>query len=241
MTPSRKKAESLIYDTMDALDKTGQNSAYYKEKFAKMTDKQFSAFVSQDLPFKFQHKPFEIEPTMADIKKASDVVGFPLMEKVHLPFLYENKDGVPVTSKEALVIYPPLKKMKQFITKKNSMSTDISQRDMKTGLLINFDKNAQTSDREFESLAVMGLDNTMLELSRHRADAMKAKSEMYNTTNTTGKVTLAEIPVDVDDSLAKNLLNVYMLGSLLRSNLISEDDMLASTMKDKQRKVERET
>lgn len=241
MTPQRKKAESLVYDTMDALDKTGQNSAFYKEKFAKMTDKEFEKFVAQDLPFKFQHKPFEVEPRMADIKKAADILKFPLLEKVNLPFIYENKDGIPVQSKEALVVYIPLKKMKQFITKKNSMSTEISQRDMKTGLLINFDKNAQTSDREFESLAVMGLDNTMLELSRHRADAMKAKAEMYNTINTTGKVSLKDVPVDVDDSLAKNLLNVYLIGSLLKSNLVTEDDMLMSTIKNKQRKVERET
>lgn len=240
MNKQRSSAEKLIYDVMNALDSTGQNTAYYKTKFAKMNDKEFLKFVEQDFMLKFQHKAFEIEPTMKDIDKAANIVGVPLLEEVNLPGLYEM-DGNPVRSKEALVGYVPLRKMKQFITKKNSMSTDISQRDMKTGLLLNVDKNGLTSDREMESLALMGMEKTMDELSRHRADAMSAKSEFYNTINTKGMVSLAEIPVDKDDSLAKNLLNVYLLGSHLNSNLVNEDYYLQYTLKNKQRKIERET
>lgn len=240
MNKQRSKAEKLVYDVMNALDSTGQNTAYYKTKFAKMNDKEFLKFVEQDFMLKFQHKAFEIEPTMKDIDKAANIVGVPLLEEVNLPGLYEI-DGVPVRSQEALVGYVPLRKMKQFITKKNSMSTDISQRDMKTGLLLNVDKNGLTSDREMESLALMGMEKTMDELSRHRADAMSAKSEFYNTINTKGMVSLAEIPVDKDDSLAKNLLNVYLLGSHLNSNLVNEDYYLQYTLKNRQRKIERET
>ncbi len=39
------------------------------------------------------------------------------MESIY-PDLYKNKDGVPVSTKEALVAYIHLKKMKQFLTKK---------------------------------------------------------------------------------------------------------------------------
>ena len=39
-----------------------------------------------------------------------------------------------------MVIYIHLKKMKQFITKKNSTPTGIDNRDMKSGLLVSFDK-----------------------------------------------------------------------------------------------------
>ena len=38
--------------------------------------------------------------------------------------------------------------MKQFITKKNSTPTGIDNRDMKSGLLVSFDKGGKTSDRE---------------------------------------------------------------------------------------------
>lgn len=240
MTSERKKAEALVYETMDALDPSGTNSAHYKEMFSKMSDEQFKKYLKKDFPFKFYHRPFEIEPTMSDINNAAKVVGVPLMEKVSLPYLYENKDGKAVQSQECLVGYIHLKKMKQFITKKNAMSTDIAERDMKTGLLVHGDKNGITSDREMESLAVMGLDATMSELDRPRADSMNSKSEMYNTINTLGKVSMNDIKIDKDDSLAKNLMNTYLIGSLLLSNIVSEDYYLPKTLKDKKKKVERE-
>lgn len=240
MTPQREKAEELIYQVMDALDPTGTNSSYYKEKFAEMSDAQFTKFISNDLALKFQVRPFEIDPKMEDIEKAAKIIGVPLLEKIALPYLYKDSKGNPVKSKECLVIYQHIKKMKQFITKKNAMSTDISKRDMKTGLLISDDKNGKTSDREFESLAVLGLDKTMDELSRPRADAMNSKSVMYNTLNVLGQVDLKDLPNDIDDVLSKNLLDAYFLGSQLKTNLISDDYHLPITLKDRKRVTERE-
>lgn len=241
ITPEkRKQIEELIYTVMDKLDKTGSNSNYYKELFSGMSDNQFYNYMKKDFPFRFHVKPFEIDPSMEDINNACKALKVPLLEKVYLPYLYKNKDGKAVNTKECLVGYIPLKKMKQFITKKNAMSTDISERDMKTGLLVSFDKNGTTSDREMEALAVMSLDKTMKELSRPRADSMNAKSIMYSTINTLGQVSLADVPIDIDDSLGKNLLNVYLVGSLLNSNLINQDYYLPYTLKNKQRKVERE-
>lgn len=240
MTPQREKAEELIYNTMDALDPSGMNSSYYKQKFAEMSDAQFEKFISNDLALKFQTRPFEIEPKMTNIEKAAKVIGVPLLEKVSLPYLYKDSKGNPVKSKECLVIYQHIKKMKQFITKKNAMSTDISKRDMKTGLLIADDKNGKTSDREFESLAVLGLDQTARELSRPRADAMNAKSVMYNTLNIMGQVDLDELPRDVDDVLSRNLLDAYFIGSQLKTNLITDDYHLPITLKDRKRATERE-
>ena len=240
MTEQRKKAEELIYKVMDKLDKTKANSDYYKKLFASMSDKEFESYMKRDFPFRFHMRPFEIEPTMAEINDACEVLKVPLLEKVSLPYLYTDSNGRAVNSKECLVGYVPLKKMKQFITKKNAMSTDISERDMKTGLLVSFDKNGITSDREMEALAVMGLDNTIKELSRPRADAMNAKSIMYSNINSTGNVSLSDVPVDVDDSLGKNLMNVYLVGSLVNSNLVNQDYYLPYTLKSRGRKVERE-
>jgi hypothetical protein len=240
MFKARKEVEELVYKTLDIVDPTEQNSAFYKAKFAKMTDDEFMQFFKQDFAIKFQMKLFEIEPKINQISKALDNIGVPLMEKINLPFIYKNKDGVPVKSEEALVIYNPMKKMKQFISKKNSMSTNISKRDMKTGLLLDIDKNGNTSDREMECLAVMGLDATINELSTYRADAMEAKTEFYNTINTTGMVSQKDIKVSKDDSLSRNLLNTYLIGAGLNSNLINEEDYLLYTLKGKERKTQRE-
>lgn len=240
MNPQRKKAEELVYTTFDALDKGGKNTNYYKELFSSMDDNQFYKYMEKDFPYRLHHRLFEIEPTINDIEDACEVLNVPLLEKVYQPDIYINKDGIPVNSKECVVGYAPLKKMKQFATKKNAMSVDISERDMKTGLLVNFDKNGKMSDRESESLAVMGLYKTMREFSRPRADSMKAKSAMYSAINTYGQVNLDDIPIDIDDSLAKNLMNVYLIGSMLNSNLVNQDYYLPYTLRNKGKSVERE-
>jgi len=110
---------------------------------------------------------------------------------------------------------------------------------MKTGLLTGKDKNGKTSDREMESLAVMGLEKSIDEFSRSRADSMKSKNVMYNTINTVGQVSLEDVPVDKDDSLSKNLLNAYLIGSHLKSNLILQDYYLMYTLKNKKGSLER--
>lgn len=241
MSKERIEAEMLIYQVMDKLDHTGKNSAYYKELFSKMSDSQFKSFISKDFSMKFQTRLFEIEPNMNDIANAAKILNVPLFEKIKQPYTYKDKEGNAVESHECMVGYIHIKKMKQFISKKNSMSTNIDQRDMRTGLLVHFDKNGATSDREFEALAVMGLDKTIDEISRPRADAMKAKDKMLNTINLLGFVSLEDVPVDQDETLSKNMLDTYLLGSQIKSNLVSDDYNLPINIRGKERKVTRES
>lgn len=241
MTPQRKKAEALIYEVMDKLDKEEYNSAYYKSLFAKMSDSQFINFCKRDLPFRFHTKPFVVEPKMYDIEEALKVLGIPLLEKVALPYLYIDKNGNPVWSKEAMVLYIHIKKMKQFITKKNSTPSGIDTRDMKSGLLVSFDKGGKTSDREMEALAVMGLDKTMDEMSTWRADYMDAKATAYQTINTLGRISQSEVPIDETDSISKNTLNAYMVSSLINTNILNTDYLLPKTLANRKAKVVRET
>jgi hypothetical protein len=241
MFKKRKEVEELVYKVMDILDPTQQNSQFYKAKFAKMNDKQFIKFFSQDFPLKFQIRLFEIEPTMKQISDALDYIHIPMIEQMNLPFEYRSKDGTPVKSDDALILYVPIRKVKQFLSKKNSMSTNISNRDMKSGLLQTVDKNGNTSDREMESLAVMGLDASMKELATYRADSMNAKDEFYSMINTTGMVRQSDVDVETSDSLARNELNVYLLGAALNSNLINEGNYLRHTLTSRGRKTERES
>lgn len=223
MNKQRKEAEQLVYKVMSKLDKTGANTAHYQEKFAKMSDAEFKKFCTRLFPFRFFSEVFKVEPKITDIKDALDVLKVPLTEKVNCPHIYIDKDGNPVQSQEALVVYVPMKKLKQFITKKNSMSIDQSSRDMKTGLLTGHDKNGVVSDRETEIFAVLGLDATMQEFIGPRGDAMDSMNKMENQINTVGKVSLEDVITDKSDSLAKNLLNAYLIGSLLESNIVDDD------------------
>lgn len=240
MNKKREEVELLVYRVMDALDPTGTNSTHYKEKFSNMTDAQFIKFLNTTFPFRFYSRPFEIEPTMTEIKKSADVLKIPLTEKVALPYLYEDKDGKPVLSKECMVLYTNIKKMKQFVTKKNGMSLDIDDRDMRTGLLNGGDKNGKMSDREFESLIINGNDAVIKEFSRLRADAMEQKSQALNSINLTGKVSLADLHSESDEVLSRNMLDAYFMGAHLKTNLISDTYELNSTIKNRKRSTERE-
>lgn len=239
-TAQRNKIEQIIYDTYDAVDPTHTNSDYYKEIFSKMNNDQFYKFLQRRLPFRMHISTFKLEPSMNQIFKAFDVLGKPLIEKVNLNYKYKNKDGVAINSKECLVGYINIKRMKQFLTKKNSLAIEIAQRDMKTGLLMNEDKGGKTSDREFESLAASDLNFAMDEFSGIRADAMRAKNEAYNIITTNGVLHADDIDIDKDDSISKNLLSAMLIGANIYSNVVNEDYYTPLTLKNRQAKnVER--
>lgn len=241
MNSKRKQAQDLIFKVMDTLDKTGANTAYYQKKFKAMSDQEFQKWAARPLPIRFHTKPFEIEPKMYEIEDALNILKAPLLEKVALPYLYVNKNGEPVWSKEAMVVYIHIKKMKQFITKKNATPLSIDNRDMKSGLLVSHDKGGKSSDREMESMVVMGMDATMKEMSTYRADYMDAKSIAYQTISTTGTLSQKDVPISNYDSLSKNQFNVYLVGSLLNTNILNVDYMLPATIANRQRRVTRET
>lgn len=238
----RKDVEKLVLESMDIIDKSHTNSDYYRKLFANMSDSQFETWMKKDLPFRFHDKPSVTEPTMSDIIDALKYLGVPLMETLSFPYLYKSKDGTPVSGQEeAMVVYLPLKKVQQFVTKKNKWSPETSNRDMKTGRLLGGDKGASTSDREFESLAISDLNATMKEFSGPKADSMEAMNAMYNMIGTTGMVRLSDLPDSIDDSLSRNMFNVYLIGAQLNSNLINQGDYTMYSIKERQRKgVERE-
>ena len=232
----RKKVEQLIYDTMDKLDKTGSNTNYYKELFEGMSDAQFFKLMQKELPLRFHYNPSVTEPTTSDMQDALKLLGVPMLEKVSEPFLYTNEKGEAVSTKECLVGYCPIKKMQQFVTKKNKISTDISNRDMKTGRLNSTDKGATMSDREFETLATTGLNYTMREFAGPRADSMESKNAMYNIISTTGIIRQSDIPFATEDSLSRNMLSAYMIGAHLDTNLVNQGTYTMRTIQQKRGK-----
>lgn len=236
----RKKIESYIIGFFDILDKSGTNSRYYKELFSTMTDAKFMEFISKKYPFKFQMRQTVTEPSMADCVKACDYTGVPLLEEIYLPYLYRDKNGNPVKTAKCMVGYQHHKKVQQIVTKKSKWSLETENRDMKGGRLIGQDKGTAISDREFEGLATLGLYDTMYEFARPKADSMKAKAAMNAAISTKGFVTQDDIPNDPNDSLSRNLVDVYMMSALLETNLVNEDGYTVYTLKNKHRQVQRQ-
>lgn len=238
ITPEqREQIETLVYKTFDAADKTGANTQYYKELFAGMSDAQFTKLLQRRLPFRYHTQIFKVEPSMSDIFDGFRVLKKPLMEKVKLPYVHINKNGQPIESKECLVVYCNIKRMKQMRAKKTNNAVEIAKRDMKTGRLDGEDKGGLESNKEFEGVASLGLESTLIENARIKADAMKAKSEAYNTINVKGEVSLADIDASRTDSIAKNTFNVYLIGANLHSNLVDEDYYTPHTLNRRKKQM----
>lgn len=241
VTPSqRKQIEELVYSVLDKVDPSKTNSNYYREIFAKMNNSQFYKFWERRIPIRFHYEVFKIEPKMYDIVDAFKILQKPLIEKVNLPHIYVNpKTGKPVQSQPCMVIYIHIKRMKQMLASKSHIAANAEKRDMKTGILSSEDKGAKNTDREFEALAAYGLDYTMDEFSRMRADSLKAGTEANNVIADKGFLSDNDYSVERDDSLSKNMLNVYLIAANIHSNLIDEEYMTPLTAKNKQRAVER--
>ena len=239
MNAKRKQAEELIYKVLDKVDPSKTNSDYYKKIFASMSDEDFEVFCKRRMPFRFHIEAFKREPKMYDIIDAFKILKKPLMERVKLPYVYVNEKGEPIESQECLVIYIHLKRMKQMLTKKNHVSMYTDKRDMKTGLLTGSDKGGKETDREFESLATMGLEYTIDEFARPKADAMGAMAQMSTAILNKGYVSDEDITVLKNDSLGKNLWNAYLIGAHIYSNLIDTDYMTPYTAKNKKQVIKR--
>jgi hypothetical protein len=234
-TKQREEAEFLIYKVMDKVDPSHTNSDYYRELFSKMDNNKFYHFFERRLPIRFHYQPFKIEPKIEEIIDAFKVMNKPLIEKVNMPHIYKNADGVPVQSEECLVIYLNIKRMQQMVAKKSHVFPNIDKRDMKTGLLTGEDKGAKETDREFEALAAYGLDYTIDEFSRVRADSVKAAAEMNSIISAKGFVSENDFVVGKYDSIGKNLLNVYLIGANIHSNLIDVNYYTAYTVQRKKK------
>ena len=126
------------------------------------------------------------------------------------------------------------------MAKKTNAAIEITKRDMKTGRLIGDDKGGIESDKEFEGALALNLENTSVEYSRFKAASMEAKAEAYNLINVKGEVSFSEIDTKKSDSIAKNTLNVYLIGANLHSNLVDEHYYTPHTIERRKNNISRQ-
>ena len=70
---------------------------------------------------------------------------------------------------------------------------------------------------------------------------MDSKDQAYQQINLTGQIVEDDIIIDKQQSLAKNMLNSYMIAAGLYTNILNKDYMTPYTFNNRQKKVERQT
>lgn len=232
----RKEMCDLIYRVFDALDPSGTNTQKYKNMFEPMSDAQFEKFFknlfsNEDLYLILDIVEYEHSVKIDNIEKAANILGVPLMEKVACPFINGNSEEPVLTKEPVPVGYLHIKRMQQILSKKNTTSTEISNRSATTGQVINKDKNARESDLENFALVTLNADNCLKELNGPRADDLEMKTTMLSEIAKKGYVSLEELPSRLSNKTALNTISVYMYGMGIDSDLVTEGIVLPQTLK----------
>lgn len=231
MVTNRKEIEQLVYDTFDAMDPTGMNTERYRNEFSKMDDKQFEKFMknflkSPDENFILEICEYENDLNMDNIEKAAKVLNIPLYEYVYMPHLTMDKSHIIVSKEKCLVGYINVKRTQQLLHKKNGISVSNEKVSALTGQVTAKDKNSRDSDIEATFLVSLEADAILQELHGPRADDPVMKREMLNSIATKGYVTLEELPNVPTNKTTLTTVNTYILGSQLKSDLISDSYIL---------------
>lgn len=231
MVTNRKEIEQLIYDTFDAMDPSGMNTERYRNEFSNMDDKQFEKFMKDflknpDENFILEIAEFENDLTMDNMEKAAKVLGIPLYEYVYMPHLTMDKKNIVVSKEKCLVGYINVKRTQQLLHKKNGISVSNEKVSALTGQVTAKDKNSRDSDIEATLLVSLDADAILQELHGPRADDMVMKREMMNSIATKGYVSLEDLPNVPTNKTTLTSVNTYIIGSQLKSDLISDSYIL---------------
>jgi hypothetical protein len=235
----RKQIEELVIGVLDRMDKSGYNSKQYKDFFKKMSDAQFTTFMNKFLKdenenFYIEVTPFENgqEPVMEDIKRAADFMKVPLNEYMYMP--YANPDGEALRTVETIPVgYLHMKRLQQILSKKNSFSSNIEQRNAKTGQITGDDKNGKVSDTENYALVAIGAEAALKEFLGPRADDAVMKQEMFKDINKDNYTSLKNYTREVGNKQALNTLDVYFTGAGILTDLITPGYAFKRSMEDR--------
>ena len=235
---TRKAMEDLVYNVFSKMDPTGSNTKKFKELYSKMNDKEFEKYVLNMLnDHRMFHvldiETYKIEPTMESVDAAAKVLGISLYEYVAFPHMSEDPNKPFITPRPVPVGYEHIKRMQQMKRKKNSTSTRVDQRDMKTNQVTGHDKAARSSDMENYAMTTYGATEAMKEFMSFRADDMVMKSEAYAKIYKDGYVDMASLQNNVYNKKTLNTLNVYLLSMGLLSDLVSPGYILKDVLEEK--------
>lgn len=236
VSEKRKAVMKYLDMFFDTLDPSGANSKLYHEKFDKMSDSQFDAYMKRFLNDEKQNLYLEIveyerDLTIENVEECAKKIGVPLFERIAMPYLTGDKNNVVVSKEPCPVGYIHEKRMPQTLMKKSHASIKLDKRNPKTGQVVGDDKNARNSDSEVYSLATLGAYNFLKESMSARADDMKAKNEMYSEIAKNGYVSLDDVSDDPYDKIALNTFDMYFLMQGLRTNMVERLDKIPEPKK----------
>jgi hypothetical protein len=231
MTPAkRKKIVNLILGVVGTMDKTGVNRVRYAKDLGGMSDGELEAKLERMRTDDTSHFYLEVlpfngsEPGVDQIEAAAKAVGVELHE-----YVYFRHDGAaePVRTRVRVPVgYMHVRRLQQILMKKTSYSTDASKRSQVTGQLVGESAVGRMTNQDAYALRTVGATSTLQELLGPRADNRDKRLGMYQAIERDGYVQYSELVGDSRQQQSLNYLSTLFLAAGLRSDLLSDGDLL---------------
>lgn len=229
MTDKRRKIETLITQVMKDLDPTGINAAKYQNMFVKMSDSQFSQWVTRFLADEKSNLRLDIEEfdskrvlQFENVEKAANRMGVKLFEYVYMPFASSDPNRPIRTKSPVLVGYLNIKRPQQLVSKKTGLALSDTNRDEMTGVAKGESKGGTTTGLETEMLAGVDADEILSEFCGVRGDNQAEYDNMMSKIAETGSVKLSDIKTTIFDKPTLLKADMYLIAMGLKTDLVSE-------------------
>ena len=216
----RAKIEKRVYEVVQTMDPSGDNTKYWKGFFSKLDDKGFAEFMNLLKEKKAQM--FITMPNMkktlriGDLLKAAEKVGLKTSQRLWMPDRTSGKKFL--TNQKYLILTLPIRRAQQEWDKKLSVPSRDRKVDALTGQVIAEDKGCSLSAPEIQSLNVRGLHNVMSELVRVRGGDVHAYGDFNRQLQENGSAQLSTLDPSTrarSATIAKVLLQSMMLDNNL--------------------------
>jgi hypothetical protein len=220
----REKIEKLVLDVVKAIDnKKMENYKRYTALFKSMSNDEFEVWANSmghdlDDTIQIYQLPFE-EMKMTQIKKAADILELPLEE--YIWYRHNDPEGIR-TKMKVPVGYIHIKRVQQFLAKKNKYALDNEKISLKSGQVTGESKVTSVSDPETFALTAINAEAALKEFLGPRSDNQSKKLQMYRQISRDGYSTLEDMEEDITQSTTLNTINSYLLASGVRSDLVNK-------------------
>lgn len=230
MHPARKEIDALVLKTFETIEPDKINYNKYKNKVKNMSDDEYFEFIKGVSYNPDHHIFFEIEMMKENqiqldrIVEAAKLNNVKLFDRIGFRDIV---DGETVyTTHEMFIGRCPIRKVQQFLSKKNSMPKDINKVNPRTGQVTGKSKGGRVSDMELFGLIVQDIPNVIKEYFGPKSGDPVMKQQMYHSIATTGSASLAEMTNNKMNKVALNTANMILLGAGLESDLVTQPGLI---------------
>lgn len=238
----RNKIEKLIYDFLSIVDVNNdfKNRDYYEGLFASMDDVAFDKWAKDmgktpENTITIHQMPWS-SVNMKQLREGADFLKVPVEEYVYYRHFVKGEEVR--TKYPVFTGYINIKRLQQLLSKKNQFTFDTKSTDYTTGEVTRKSRVHHISNSEVYMLLLQNNKEALKEFFGPRGSNLEQKKEMQNKISLDGWVSLKDMPKDTTKNEAINTLDMYIIASGLKSDLLfkSPNDFKTPFTKEQMRR-----